>query len=282
MDIFMDVQDIHIVNIQNPINNLGINKSLKYCNYWGKKINKSDNENKEKKIKPKSLLILNSERISFKKLLKEKNKNIEDLKNDIWRVRFREKRKSKGKITALSIILIISLIVIIILSTNLSGVFKQYSNYFSLYQNLESTNEELKSKNRELSNNFKELENEYIASQNEYNEVIKNNNLIKKDEEVDSSIEEEKIAPAVKLVVYEGPIYLKDDNICYYRIRAIIGGKPSPKIEFSKDDSNGTWGKNISQINLFNASDSYELIVRVSNSEGVATSSIFLEWGCGE
>ncbi|NQT67424.1 MAG: hypothetical protein HQ569_07615 [Actinobacteria bacterium] len=228
-------------------------------------------------------MISKSEKISFKKLLKEKNKDIENLKEDIWRARFRENRKSKNKITTLSIFLFISLIVVIILSANLSGVFKQYSNYFSLYQNLKSSNKELEDKNRELSNSFKELEDEYVSLQNEYNEVTKNNNLIKEDEESgNSSMKEERTVPTVKLVIHEGPIYLKDNNICYYRIKAIVGGNPLPKIEFSKDDSSGTWGKNIAQINLYNNNDSYELTVKVSTSEGIATSSLILSWGCNE
>lgn len=226
-------------------------------------------------------MISNSERNSLKKLLKEKNKEIENLKDDIWTARFREKRNSKSKITVLSIILIISLIAIIILATNLSEVFKQYSGYYSLYQDSKSNNKELKRKNVELSESYKMLESKYILLQNENNESKANEDLKEDIENPDSSsIEEEKITPTVKLIIHEGPIYLKEDNICFYRIKAIVGGKPSPKIEFSKDDSNGTWGKNISQINLFNTNDSYELIVKVSNSKGVATSSIFVEWGC--
>ena len=32
------------------------------------------------------------------------------------------------------------------------------------------------------------------------------------------------------------------DDICYYRVKAIVTGKPSPTVKFSKDDSGGVFG----------------------------------------
>jgi hypothetical protein len=83
--------------------------------------------------------------------------------------------------------------------------------------------------------------------------------------------------PTLKLVVYEGPVIIEDSSICYYRVEAIVTGDPYPAIKFSKDDSNGAWGKNKAQVNLKNG-ESYNLIVTATNSAGNITRSIELTW----
>ena len=83
--------------------------------------------------------------------------------------------------------------------------------------------------------------------------------------------------PTLKLVVYEGPVIIEDSNICYYRVQAIVTGDPYPTIKFSKDDSNGAWGKNKTQVNLKNG-ESYDLVVTATNSAGSITRSIELTW----
>jgi len=226
------------------------------------------------------LLVSNSEKSSLKKLLEEKNKEIENLKNDVWTAKFRNKSNSRNKINVLSFFLGICLIVIIILAANLSNASKKYSSYYSLYQESKSINNDFESENKELIEKYKVLEGKYISIQREDNENEVYEKSTEDIENPDKSLTHEKLAPTVNLVIYEGPIYLKEENICYYRIKANISGKPSPKIEFSKDDSNGAWGENIAQVNLFDSNDSYELTVKVSNSEGIATSSMILEWGC--
>jgi len=65
--------------------------------------------------------------------------------------------------------------------------------------------------------------------------------------------------------------------MCYYRVEAIVTGDPYPIIKFSKDDSNGTWGKNKAQVNLKNG-ESYDLIVTAVNSVGAVTKHIVLTW----
>jgi lipoprotein-anchoring transpeptidase ErfK/SrfK len=87
--------------------------------------------------------------------------------------------------------------------------------------------------------------------------------------------------PSVKLSIIEGPEYAQDGAICYYRVKAEVTGNPIPKVVFSKDDSNGTWGSNITQINL-TQSEAYNLVCNVSNSEGSSTASIALNWVEGE
>ena len=82
--------------------------------------------------------------------------------------------------------------------------------------------------------------------------------------------------PTLKLIVYEGPIMV-DSDMCYYRVEAKVTGDPYPVIKFSKDDSNGTWGKNKAQINLKNG-ESYDLVVTAVNSAGKVTKHIELTW----
>jgi len=105
-------------------------------------------------------------------------------------------------------------------------------------------------------------------------------------EEEESAEEEEEVeeiereAPTITIEVYEGPIYSSADNVCYYRIKAIVTGKPTPVVEFSKDDSGGAWGSKKAQVNLNNPSETYTLTATATNSEDTATDSINLSWGC--
>jgi hypothetical protein len=88
------------------------------------------------------------------------------------------------------------------------------------------------------------------------------------------------IAPIIKLKIFEGPIYSAGDDICYYRVRAVATGNPTPLISFSKDDSKGAWGSSMTQINLTRAMPSYELIATAKNSIGQSSDSLILNWGC--
>jgi len=92
--------------------------------------------------------------------------------------------------------------------------------------------------------------------------------------------EEQKEAPTITLEIYEGPIYSSSDNVCYYRIKAIVIGDPTPSVVFSKDDSGGTWGSKKVQINLGDPTETYTLTATATNSEGSATDSMALSWGC--
>jgi len=96
-----------------------------------------------------------------------------------------------------------------------------------------------------------------------------------------SSTDTQAVAPTIKLQIYEGPTYSQSDDVCYYRIGAVVTGSPSPTVTFSKDDSNGSFGSKKVQINLTKGSPNYTLIAKVKNSAGEATDSITLDWGCG-
>jgi len=97
------------------------------------------------------------------------------------------------------------------------------------------------------------------------------------DETIEEKDEPEKRIPSIELLIAEGPLYTEDSQICYYRIKAIIDGYPQPSIDFSKDDSNGAWGDDISQVNL-RAGETYELVANAQNTEGSAQATIILEY----
>jgi hypothetical protein len=88
-------------------------------------------------------------------------------------------------------------------------------------------------------------------------------------------------APAINLVIYEGPSYSAADDLCYYRVRADVTGKPMPDIVFNRDDSNGTLGPNKTQVNI-RRGQPFSLQVKAKNSEGEAIGTLLLSWGCGE
>jgi len=96
-----------------------------------------------------------------------------------------------------------------------------------------------------------------------------------------SSSSEAQVAPIIKLQIYEGPTYSQADDVCYYRIEAIVTGSPAPTVTFSKDDSNGSFGSKKVQINLTKGSPNYALTAKVKNSAGEATATLNLTWGCG-
>ena len=88
--------------------------------------------------------------------------------------------------------------------------------------------------------------------------------------------------PTINLEIFEGPTYSAGDDVCYYRVKAIVTGDPAPTVSFSKDDSGGVWGPLKTQINLKRNTPSYTLTVKATNSAGQAMNSITLSWGCGQ
>jgi hypothetical protein len=90
-----------------------------------------------------------------------------------------------------------------------------------------------------------------------------------------------KVAPTIELKIYEGPTFSAADSVCYYKLEAVVTGNPKPVVAFSKDNSNGAWGSKKVQINL-NAGESYTLRATATNSEGSATVSKNLTYGCAE
>ena len=103
------------------------------------------------------------------------------------------------------------------------------------------------------------------------------------EEEIDEEEEETQSAfeePTIRLEIYEGPLYSSSDDVCYWRVKAIVTGVPTPTVEFNRDDSNGAWGSKKAQVNLGNPTDSYNLQAAATNTEGTAIDSIVLVWEC--
>lgn len=118
-------------------------------------------------------------------------------------------------------------------------------------------------------------------------EVVGNENSVENgdtsnNQEEGDIVDIENEAPAITLAVYEGPIYLAADEQCYWRIEANVSGNPTPDVEFNRDDSGGSLGPNKVQVNLGDPSETFVLTATATNSEGSASHSITLDWGCEE
>ena len=79
----------------------------------------------------------------------------------------------------------------------------------------------------------------------------------------------------INLQILEGPIYSPEGDVYYYRVEAIVTGNPLPTVTFSKDDSNGVWGKTKAQVNLHKG-QSYLLTATATNAYDRQTANIIL------
>lgn len=107
-------------------------------------------------------------------------------------------------------------------------------------------------------------------------------NTQEEDNSQESQADTDKIAPTIRLEISEGPTYSADDDVCWYRVKATVTGNPSPEITWSQDNSNGSFGNTIAQVNLTRDDPSYTLTAVAANSEGTFTDHIELTWGCDE
>ena len=119
----------------------------------------------------------------------------------------------------------------------------------------------------------KEIEEAAVTGTSDVKETTSSN--------TDDALDTSKEAPTIKLKIYEGPTFSASDNVCYYRIEAVVTGDPAPAVEFSKDDSKGAFGSKKVQVNLTSGNPNYTLTAKAKNSAGEATDSITLSWGCG-
>jgi hypothetical protein len=87
--------------------------------------------------------------------------------------------------------------------------------------------------------------------------------------------------PTITLKIHEGPLYSAEDDVCYWRIEAIVTGSPVPEeVTWSKNDTS-SYGPFIAQVNLTRQDPTYTLKATVKNSKGEANDSIDLKWECG-
>lgn len=80
----------------------------------------------------------------------------------------------------------------------------------------------------------------------------------------DKNSEKEDQRPTIRLQIYEGPVYSASDDTCYYVVRAVVTGKPTPTIKFSKDDSSGALDLDKVKINLTRNMRTYTLTATAS------------------
>jgi len=118
------------------------------------------------------------------------------------------------------------------------------------------------------------------AEETEKEAAIEEEEEEEEEEEATTTTTTPKSAPKISLAIVHGPEYSSLDGICFYRIKASVTGSPKPTITFSKDDSAGSWGKDIVQVNLDNPADAYNLTATATNSEGSDTDSISITWDC--
>ena len=184
--------------------------------------------------------------------------------------------KRKTLVTTLSIIVGIAVIILVILN------FQVISGFIdSMISNLTGRpSVKTGEKNEETADAVEEIKVEDTSTEGN---VLEDSPEATGDEEADQSEDEEnanKSVPTIELEVYEGPIYSPTDDICYYRIEAIVTGEPYPEINFSKDDSLESLGPDKVQVNLKRDSKTYILTATASNSEGEATDTKTLIWSC--
>ena len=145
----------------------------------------------------------------------------------------------------------------------------------------------LKSGEYEIVANLVDYNNEILSSSNkikitvEYTEQTTTASLTTETDLSAMESTSEEGNPTIRLAIYEGPVYSEFDDICYYRVEAIVTGDPEPTVSFSKDDSGGVWGPLKVQINLKRNSPSYTLTAIAKNSVGESFDSLNLYWGCG-
>jgi hypothetical protein len=145
-------------------------------------------------------------------------------------------------------------------------------SFSALCSDLKATGEE------EIGVEEEEAEEETVEAEEEETMEEEEEETTEEEAEEETEEEEEKTAPTIELVIYQDAT--ATDGICYYRVQANVTGNPSPSVTWNKDDSGGVWGTRKAQINLNDPSETFTLIGTAENSEGTATDSITLSWGC--
>ncbi len=87
--------------------------------------------------------------------------------------------------------------------------------------------------------------------------------------------------PTIELEVYDGPDYSESDDMCYYRVEAVLTGSPEPEVEFSADDNVSLIGTNRVEVGV-DIGDLYDLTATAENLAGAASATVTLEGQCGE
>jgi len=122
--------------------------------------------------------------------------------------------------------------------------------------------------------------NQQTSDNNQDQDVLGPEGSIDKKNQSEDTPESADEKPTIRLQIYEGPVYSASDDSCSYIVIALVTGKPSPAVKFSKDDSLGSLGSDKSKISLKRNLRTYTLTATASNSLGTVMDSITLNWGC--
>ncbi|MDD3818408.1 MAG: PKD domain-containing protein [Actinomycetota bacterium] len=192
-----------------------------------------------------------------------------------------EKRKATVKRkTVFTILGIIALIAIaVVVALNFQPIYKFMDRNITALLGFLSS---IGSKNNEVSDNNIEKENDGELVSGDVDDPSKKEEA-SSDEEDDDEDEDEKNSktpPSIKLEIYEGPLYSRAGDVCYYRVKANVTGSPTPSITFSKDDSLGSLGPGKAQVNISRDKKYYILTAVAENTEGKASDTMTLVWNC--
>jgi len=186
------------------------------------------------------------------------------------------KRKLYIAITILSVVLVVALVVVFIFGTSIISNQCRMETSEEKEEVEEDSGDKEEQEEGETEEEKEEEGEEAEEGIETGEESAEEGNAKEAGEEEGEEIEKE--APTITLEIYEGPEPAGD--LCYYRVQANVTGTPAPTIEWSKDDSGGSWGSKKAQVNLSDPSETYTLTATATNSEGTAEDSIALSWGC--
>jgi len=199
----------------------------------------------------------------------------------------KEDKRKKVKIEKKAIIIALSIMVgiaiIVLAGLNFRMIYGFINSKIGILTSRLSN--ETDEKNEVVADEAENIEIEDTNTEDNMVEDLPEEELPEATDNKDDSQEEDKedasrSIPTIKLEVYEGPLYSKADDVCYYRIKASVTGEPYPEIKFSKDDSLGSLGPDKAQVNLKRDSKTYILTATASNSEGKVSDTVTLIWNC--
>ena len=191
-----------------------------------------------------------------------------------------EKRKATVKRkTVFTIIGIIALVaVVVIVALNFQPIYKFMDRNITALLGFLSN---IGSKKGEVADNNIEKESDGdLESKNVDDSSKKEQAPDEDDNDEDKDEKKSKTPPTIKLEIYEGPLYSRAGDVCYYRVKANVTGNPAPSISFSKDDSLGSLGPGKAQVNIPRDKKYYILTAVAENTEGKASDTMTLVWNC--
>ena len=199
-----------------------------------------------------------------------------------------ERRKSRKKIfillgIALGIALILIIAVLILTFCRNTGVKEEAAEIVeTVVETEEPGDEDIDEEPAIEEEPVEDIEEDPVPDDEEEPIPDEEEGPVPEDEEEPVPEEEEAaIIPTVSISVYEGPDYSPADDVCYYRVEAIISGTPAPSLSWNHADASmGSFGPNRIQINLDDPSEIVNLTATVTNSAGSDSDDLVISWGC--